>query len=98
MFPIWKLFLHKEIQAYYQHIIFNIRKKIDHTWSAKVFTKTLQPLTFYFQQNSNLQNNVGVMVVPTTKGEITQWTPTTVVMFEKINEHLQYHDQHHQWC
>jgi hypothetical protein len=27
MFPIWKLFLHKQIQTYYQHIIFNVRKK-----------------------------------------------------------------------
>jgi hypothetical protein len=25
MFPIGKLFLHKQIQTYYQHIIFNIR-------------------------------------------------------------------------
>jgi hypothetical protein len=53
MFSISKPFLHKQIQTYYQHIIFNVKGKNGqnqtssgknkHIWDAKVFVKTLQP-------------------------------------------------------
>ncbi len=41
MFPIGKLFLHKQIQTYYQHIIFNIRTNNNNNkeWKSHNFGK-----------------------------------------------------------
>ncbi len=36
---------------------------------CKPFCQTLQPLAFCLQQNSNLQDNVKVYIIPITKGE-----------------------------
>jgi hypothetical protein len=76
MFLIWKLFLHTQIQTYYQHIIFNVKgkkwtkitkvwEKNKHTWNIIFFVKTLQTLTFCLQWNSNMQDNTKVEIIST---------------------------------
>jgi hypothetical protein len=72
MFPIWELFIHKQIERYYQHIIFNIREKNEqksHKFGKKMNIPKVQTINLLSPTKFQFVGQFKGRGILTTKGE-----------------------------